>query len=260
MTPTDEMAFVGDPTLFNPDADEVHVSVTFTWDIQEGYRLQKAWEQYYDLVKIGGPAINGSNGEFEPGMYLKNGVTITSRGCNRRCPWCFVPEYEGGVKLLEIKPGHILQDNNILATPREHQERVFEMLRERTEPAKFAGGIDPRLVDDRVAENFRDMRVSYLFLSADAKGSLKSLEKAVKKLSFLGKNKTRCYVLIGFGDETIDEAESRLKRVWEIGCTPHSQLYQPPGKKIRYPKKWMELNRNWSRPAITRSIMNTKEN
>jgi len=33
-TPTDEMAFVGDPPppAFRPEADEVHISCTFTWD------------------------------------------------------------------------------------------------------------------------------------------------------------------------------------------------------------------------------------
>ena len=96
MTPTDELSFIGDPPLFRSDADEVHISVTFTWDLKEGHRLRDAWANYYDVVKIGGPAINGElPDEFVPGMYVKHGVTITSRGCNRRCPWCLVPDREG---------------------------------------------------------------------------------------------------------------------------------------------------------------------
>ena len=38
-TPTDDLAFVGDPPLFLPEADEVHVSCTFTWDRAEARRL-----------------------------------------------------------------------------------------------------------------------------------------------------------------------------------------------------------------------------
>ncbi len=38
-TPTDELAFVGDPPLFRPPEQPVMVSVTFTWDIPEGERL-----------------------------------------------------------------------------------------------------------------------------------------------------------------------------------------------------------------------------
>ena len=30
-TPTDECAFIGNPPMFWPEADEVHVSVAFTW-------------------------------------------------------------------------------------------------------------------------------------------------------------------------------------------------------------------------------------
>jgi hypothetical protein len=253
MTPTDEYAFVGNPPLFRLEADEVHISVTFTWDIDEGYRLRDAWAQYYPDVKIGGVAINGSNSEFVPGKYLRGGVTITSRGCIRKCPWCFVPDREGKIKLLDIKPGHIIQDNNILATPRDHQEKVYAMLGEQRKAAKFSGGIDARLVDDWVIEQFKKLRISEIFLAADTKGSLKALAKTVEKLSFLGRNKLRCFVMIGYNGETLQEAEERLQEVWNIGCLPFSQLYQPPDKRIKYSREWRILNRNWSRPAIMRA-------
>jgi hypothetical protein len=54
-TPTDELAFVGNPTMF-AEADEIHISVTFSWDIPEAERLEKEWRRVA-LVKIGGPAI-----------------------------------------------------------------------------------------------------------------------------------------------------------------------------------------------------------
>lgn len=254
MTPDDDMAFVGDPPLFRPDADEVHISVTFTWDIEEGYRLKAAWSQYYSNVKIGGPAINGEGGEFMPGKYLIGGVTITSRGCLRKCPWCFVPSREGKIRLLEIKSGWIIQDNNILATPKSHQEKVYKMLSKQKRSTKFSGGIDARLVDNWVVEQFRNLRINEIFLAADTKGSLKALASAVEKLEFLGRNKLRCFVMIGYGNETIEEAEERLQEAWNIGCLPFSQLYQPPDKYIEYPKEWRDLNRNWSRPAITKQI------
>ena len=70
-----------------PDNREipVHVSVTFTWDKREGERLAKSWSRFYDDVAIGGPAYNDPGGEFVPGQYMKTGVTITSRGCPKRC-------------------------------------------------------------------------------------------------------------------------------------------------------------------------------
>jgi len=56
-TPADRLAFVGDPPQVPPapPAAEVHISVTFTWDREEAERLRKAWGQFYEVVKIGGP-------------------------------------------------------------------------------------------------------------------------------------------------------------------------------------------------------------
>jgi hypothetical protein len=79
--PDDALAFVGDPPLWRPDADEVHVSCTFTWDKVEAERLQYAWGQYYPKVLLGGPAFDSPCDTFTPGMYVKQGITYTSRGC-----------------------------------------------------------------------------------------------------------------------------------------------------------------------------------
>lgn len=250
------MAFVGDPPLFRPAADEVHISVTFTWDLKEGHRLKEAWGQYYPIVKIGGPAISKSFDEFIPGKYIKTGVTFTSRGCIKKCPWCLVPPREGKIKLLEIKPGWIIQDNNFLATSLSHQEKVYSMLRSQNIPAKFSGGIDISLLNDQNIELMKTIKIKELFIAADTKGSLKRLRTAWDKLYWLGKNKLYCYTMIGFNGETLSEAEERLREVWKIGFTPFSQLYQPPDKFINYPTEWKTLNRNWSRPAIIRSKNN----
>lgn len=45
-TPKDEYAFTGDIPLFFPeDITEVHVSVTFSWDMPEAERLARAWRK-----------------------------------------------------------------------------------------------------------------------------------------------------------------------------------------------------------------------
>lgn len=256
MTPTDDFAFVGDPPLFRPDAAEVHVSVTFTWDVDEGRRLAEAWANYYPVVKLGGPAITGSkNGVFVPGRYIRLGVTFTSRGCPYRCPWCLVPEYEGSLQLLPITPGYIIQDNNFLATPRAHRLAVYEMLRQQPRAAIFSGGLQSSLVTDRIAIELRSIRIEKVFLAADTDAALRPLQDSVDLLSFLGlrSNKLRCYVMIG-RDETIAQATRRLEAVWKIGCVPFSQLYQPPDQYIKYSREWKALNRTWSRPAAIRTM------
>ena len=146
MTPTDAMAMVGEPPgLFIPDHDEVHVSCTFTWDMERAEWLKYQWEAATDKpVKIGGPAYGSPCDSFTAGLYVKQGVTFTSRGCNNNCSWCFVPKREGKLKELPIVAGNIVQDNNFLQCSRAHKDKVFEMLRSLKIRASFRGGVGSR--------------------------------------------------------------------------------------------------------------------
>lgn len=265
-TPRDELCFCGDPPLWRPPiecVDEVHVSVTFTWDILEGQRLMEAWNQYYPIVKIGGPAFGTANGHFVPGRYVKQGVTFTTRGCNNHCDHCLVPEWEGPLVPYEhFSAGYIVQDNNLLQAPAKHRRRVFVMLSEQSRAAQFKGGLQASLVTDEIADELRGLRISEAWLAADDEGALKPLAKAVEKLSFLGlrSNRLRCYVLIGKGKDTPQKAEARLEAAWSIGCLPFAQLYQPPElKRKKYSREWRDLARKWSRPAVIRSSHGKKE-
>ena len=47
-TPIDDYSFIGLPTLFIPEHDEVHISVTFTWDKLRAETLQRNWQDFTD--------------------------------------------------------------------------------------------------------------------------------------------------------------------------------------------------------------------
>lgn len=104
-TPTDDMVAIGYPGLLRPD--EVHISVSFTWDKPKAENMLMAWKQFYPDVSIGGPAY-GSQGAFVPGRYVKHGVTFTSRGCNRSCPWLLLQD--GGVQDVWTQQGRKAHD------------------------------------------------------------------------------------------------------------------------------------------------------
>lgn len=248
-TPTDAMAFIGDPPLFLPVADEVHVSVAFTWDRPEGQRLAEAWANHYPVVKLGGPAFASAADGFTPGQYVKHGVTFTTRGCDRACPWCLVPGNEGAFREIpDFAPGWIVQDNNLLMASRSHLLRVFEMLRVQRHAAVFSGGLDTRLMDDWVVDQLRTLRIDQLFLAADTMGSLTALGRALGRLA-LPRRKLRVYMLCGFGGDTIQEATERVQHVWRLGAMPFVQLYQPAERRIDYSPEWRDFARLWSRPA-----------
>ena len=254
LTPTDPLAFIGDPPLWRPEADEVHVSVAFTWDIDEGRRLSHAWSAFYPVVKLGGPAFGDQPNGFEPGCYIKSGVTFTTRGCNNRCPWCLVPEREGQLtEIPDFAPGHIIQDNNLLQASREHQARVYAMLKAQR-AAEFSGGLDARLLDDWVADQLRQLTIKQAFLAADTVAALGPLGAAIERMSFLPRYKIRVYVLVAYSGETIPEAIERLEAVYQLGGVPFAQLYQPPDRFIKYGRDWRDLARTWSRPAAIAAL------
>ena len=265
LTPADTWAFVGDPPLLVADEPrspwirprheqvrEIHVSVAFTWDRDEGRRLAGAWAAQYPGVpiRLGGPAFDDRPAGFTPGLYLRPGVTFTTRGCNNHCPWCLVPEREGRLaELADFSPGHVVQDNNLLQASRAHRRRVFAMLAKQRRAAVFAGGLDARWVDDQLAEELRGLRIDSVFLAADVDAAIAPLERALKRLAFLPRRKLRVYVMLGYAGESLACAEARLEAVWELGALPFAQLYQPPDRWIPYSRSWRDLARTWSRPA-----------
>ena len=256
-TPESPLVFIGDPPLFRPPEMPVKISVTFTWDIPEGQRLQRAWEQYYSDVQIGGPAFGDPGNDFAPGQFVKEGVTFTSRGCPNKCPWCFVPEREGKIRELEITNGWIVQDNNLLACSNYHIRKVFEMLMAQNKAVTFSGGLEARRLKSWHIELFKKIKVPELWFACDTPASLKYLKRANDLLGDFPTRKKRCYVMIGY-KENLASAERRLKNVYALGFLPFSQLYQPKTKRIKYSQEWRDLNRHWSRPALYREKPRTK--
>jgi hypothetical protein len=266
-TPNDDLVFSGirvgnkikktaDPLFSSmlPEADEVHVSVAFTWDREEGERLARAWSNYFP-TRLGGPAYhsiaqNNVPGEFTPGLYLKSGYTITSRGCSKRCWYCSVCEREDR-KILQIKDGWLLQDNNILSTPQHHQEHVFQMLARQKKQVSFTGGIDATLLTDWSIAKISRLPIKQIFFAFDNKKNAKYLERAASAFSFMDRRKLRCYVLVGYDGDTIIDAESRLKYIYEIGMLPYAMAYRDStGNKFHRDKRFRALARKWQRPIM----------
>jgi len=86
LTPTDPLAFVGNPRMDRPLADEVHVICIFRWDIPEAHRLAPEWCRFYPWVKVGGPAL-GTPGAFLARPLPHGGGDAHHPGMHRRYPW-----------------------------------------------------------------------------------------------------------------------------------------------------------------------------
>ena len=250
MSPCDRDAYFGIPDLFTPEYDLVHISVAFTWDIEKALWLAEQWSDH-GMVAVGGPAIDGELLEpFTPGMYLRKGVVATSRGCPNQCPWCFVKK---PLLELEIKPGNNIVDNNFLACTKKHRDRVFRMLQSQKRIV-FSGGLEAVRVTDKIAEQLRGLRMDRIFLAYDNPVNLPRVAEASRILrKYFTRRYLYCFVLIGYGSDTMDKAEERLREVWNMGAIPFAMLYR--NKQGEYPQpvdEWKKFQRLWCRPALIR--------
>ena len=253
-TPTDDLAVIGYPDMFSAEIHpaEIRVSVTFTHDRAEAEQMARAWERF-GPVTIGGPAYDDFGGDFESGLYLKPGYTITSRGCPNNCWFCSVPRREGRlIRELPIRDGWIVQDNNLLACSRQHVEDVFEMLRRQRIRATFAGGIEADLLEDWHVNLLASLSPRpNVFVAYDGPDDLESIVSAGKRLETAGftrqSHALRCYVLIGYSGDSMDAAERRLREAWAAGFLPMAMLWR--GKDGIIDPDWRTFQRHWARPA-----------
>ncbi len=279
-TPRDTLAYFADPARgrsAEPDlyveADEVHVSVSFTWDRAEAERLARLWKRIAP-VKIGGvgwrsPEFpHGDPGaEFVPGRYVREGYLFTSRGCPRRCWFCSVHLRDPEARLLPIQDGWNILDDNLLACPRHHVEAVFAMLRRQKRRVCFTGGLEARSLEDYQVGLLADLKPApAMFWAYDPGDAYETLASASRRLIAAGfrpsSHRLQCYVLIGYSypndpthriRDTFDKAEKRLNDMKALGFTPYAMLYRPEGdgsENWRPDPEWKTFQRAWMRPAI----------
>jgi hypothetical protein len=246
----DALAYVGEPDLL-AEADVVHVSVSFKYDLPEAERLERAWRNVAPVV-IGGPAAGDPGDEFEPGKYLAPGYVFTSRGCPNRCWYCDVWQREGQIRELEIKQGWNVLDSNLLACSDEHIRAVFAMLATQPHRPRFTGGLDAERMQPWIAEALREIRTDGLFLAYDKPEDYEPVAAATRMLweagfSQLSKH-VRCFVLVGYRGDTFGAAEDRLRRTLALGLFPMAMLYRADGEQP--PREWREFARQWARPFL----------
>jgi radical SAM superfamily enzyme YgiQ (UPF0313 family) len=258
-TPGDEYAFVGDPPLFLPDdISEIHISVSFSYDLAEAERLYRAWSKIAPCF-IGGPATGQRGEEFIPGRYLKKGYVITSRGCDNgdSCWFCEVPKREGPVRELPIRAGGNILDDNLLACSESHIRAVFKMLEEQKKlhhRTFFTGGLEAARVREWHIELLKNLRPKEIFFGCDTKEKFYHLSEALKlfkEAGYASRNTLHAYVLVGYPKDTLQDAGRRLERVKALGVCPMAMLYRDNSGLVKEPiTDWKRLQRLWARPAL----------
>ena len=176
-------------------------------------------------------------------------IIFSSRGCNRRCPWCAVWQIEGKINSCKksiknlIYPKHtrvILWDNNILQSP--HWRQIFEELIGFGRKVDFNQGLDARLITDEVAERLSKMKLQCARISYDYKGVREQIRKAIQKISYYGirRRSILVYVLYNFRDDP-DDFYNRIKDVLNWGAVVYPMRYEP----LDMWERWKFVSPNW---------------
>lgn len=252
-TPMDDNVIINrSPNLFD-EADQIFISVAFSWDIPRAEKLYQMWS-WVAPIKMGGPAFNEIGSEFEPGLYLKEGYTITSRGCPNKCWFCSVWKKEPKLKELKIKPGWNIVDDNLLACSDQHIKAVFDMLKNQKHPIEFTGGIEAKIVKDWHIDLFTSINLKQLFCAYDTPDDydpLVAVGKRFKEANITLENrKARCYVLIGYPNDTIEKAQKRIIQTINAGFFPFAMRYRNDNGYIFKERAWNLFTREWTNPII----------
>jgi hypothetical protein len=168
------------------------------------------------------------------------GIGFSSRGCVRKCGFCFVPQKEGalrqGTPIGEIVNPRsnliMLLDNNLTADPF-CVEKLVE-IKERGLVLSLCQGLDIRLMTADKAKALGEVKHhKRLHYSWDSVKDEAEIWKGIEILSeFVRPYKQMCYVLCGF-DSTFEEDMYRVRKLLEYGISPYVMVFNNRRDDIR---------------------------
>ncbi len=167
-------------------------------------------------TQLGGTGIEGNNGKkldphtehLMPDYSLYNceyAIGFTSRGCDRKCPFCIVPKKEGKwnavADIYEFWNGQdrIMLLDNSLNTNDSHFKKILNQLIKKKVKVDFSQGLDIRHLNDKQAYLLSRVR---LWKRIHFAWDLIQIERYIRRgLEILNKHNLKYimfYILIGF--------------------------------------------------------------
>lgn len=146
-------------------------------------------------------------------------IGYLTRGCPNHCPWCVVPEKEGGIRPYRewkqvVRPDTnklVLMDNNILAS--EYGISQLESMIGSGYAIDLNQGMDARLVNDRIAGILARLTwIRFIRFSCDQIPQIEAIERAAELLGNHGKKPYNLFIYL-LVTEDVENAAYRVERL-----------------------------------------------
>ncbi|MCH5199746.1 MAG: radical SAM protein [Oscillospiraceae bacterium] len=146
-------------------------------------------------------------------------IGFLTRGCPNKCPWCYVPEKEGGIKPYRtwqqlVRPDTkqlVLMDNNILAC--DYGIKQLSELAKTDYIIDLNQGMDIRLVNDEVCRILKKIHwIKYIRFSCDSVSQLPYFKTATALFDKHRIPKSRVFIYILVRSD-LDEADYRVQEL-----------------------------------------------
>ena len=244
---------MGDTISLGTGGDLTYISCVFS---KHRHVAEKLLDMYTAAV-VGGPGWDHTvtlPSEIEAcqpdySLYgIDYGFGRLTAGCPGNCPWCVVPAMEGHesktvTEAKDIVNPHsdflVLLDANILACPDwpEH----FREIRERGLTVNFTQGLDIRYVNDMVAHELAQLKVSninrtrndlyFAWDKPEIEHHVISGIKALKEAG-IGTYRLQFYILVGY-NTTWEQDYHRYTVLRELGAEPYIMCYEGSSPKLK---------------------------
>ena len=245
----------------NPD--KVYISCVFSKNAGQARGISKLYPDAE--IDIGGSGVNLSKQlpveienikpdyDLYPSEYSQG---YTTRGCNRRCPFCIVYQKEGRIQIRQHPEEFhdnrfgvcMIMDNNLLQAPHYWVHKVLRWFPDQGIKMLSPQGWDARLLTEEYAGMLKDVKHAdgILRLAWDNREDEPEIIRAIQLLKEAGFKQTRdisFYVLAGY-NSGFEDALYRCNRLKEMGVNAFVMPYHKKDKRINKLANW--ANRRWA--------------
>lgn len=256
---------LGDVVGFNVDnPDKIYASIIFKKNIHDIDGLK--WYYPNAEMDVGGSGYDLNKKLSDEIEYLIPDYSLypdmdysfgyTSRGCNRSCGFCIVPQKEGKFRRAQHPQQFYISkfkkivflDNNILLD-KEWFFKVMAFCKDRGLSVDFNQGLDIRLVDDEVVKVLADVdfHAGYRFAFDDSKLAhmIKDKCELLKEHGINIRHNVQFYVYLD-NDSMYDDAVWRCRYLKELNTNPFVQfnIDNKATKRVNNLRRW--ANRKWA--------------